>query len=145
VSLHLRAATYVQGLLEVCRVHLLAQRRLLARRGKALELPGLVGAVLDQIGAEGDRQLLGQYGRGDEVIPTLEGRHGLTGERPLLALEATVLVIEVGAGEGERPAPGQEAAISEQGAELVLYQGGQRLGGDDRQGCAPCAAPEQIG
>src|SRR5437879_4429803 len=41
VSLHLRAATYVQGLLEVCRVHLLAQRRLLARRGKALELPGL--------------------------------------------------------------------------------------------------------
>src|SRR3954452_17969967 len=35
--------------------------------------------------------------------------------------------------------------ISEQGAQLVLHQGRQRLGGDDRQGCARCAAPEQIG
>src|SRR5262245_14282541 len=62
VSRLLGAAPDVQGLLEVGRVHLLAQRRLLARRGKAFELPGLVGAVLDQIGTEGDRQPLGQYG-----------------------------------------------------------------------------------
>src|SRR5262245_8563971 len=106
VSRLLGAAPYVQRLFEVCRVHLITQCRLLARGGKALELPGLVGAVLDQVGAEGDLQPLGQYGRGDEVIPPLEGRHGLTGERPLLALEASVLVIEVGAGKGERPAPG---------------------------------------
>src|SRR5215510_1860278 len=86
VSLLLGACPNVQRLLEVCRVHLLSQRRLLARSGKALELPGLVGAVLDQVGAEGDRQALGQYSRGDEVIPTLEGRHCLTGERPQLAL-----------------------------------------------------------
>src|SRR5262249_38599699 len=100
VSLHLRASPDVQRLLEVCRIHLVSQRRLLVRSGKALELPGLVGAVLDQVGGEGDRQPRGQYGRGDEVISTLEGRHGLPREWPLLALEAGVLVIEVGAGEG---------------------------------------------
>src|SRR5215471_17326819 len=88
VSRLLGAAPYVKRIFEICRVHLLAQRRLLARSGKALELPGLVGAVLDQIGAEGDLQPLSQYGRSDEVIPSLEGRHGLAGERPLLALEA---------------------------------------------------------
>src|SRR5262245_41119458 len=62
VSCLLGAPPYIQSLLEVGRVHLLAQRRLLARRGKAFELPGLVGAVLDQIGTEGDCQPLGQYG-----------------------------------------------------------------------------------
>src|SRR5439155_8200164 len=77
VSLLLGACPDVQLLLEVCRVHPLSQRRLLSRSGKALELPGLVGAVLDQVGGEGDRQPLGQDGRRDEVIPTLEGRHCL--------------------------------------------------------------------
>ena len=43
------------------------------------------------------------------------------------------------------PPLGRKAAISEQGAELVLHQGGPCLGGDDRQGCALWAAPEQIG
>src|SRR5215471_18065111 len=47
VSRLLGAAPYVQRIFEICRVHLLAQRRLLARRGKAFELPGLVGTVLD--------------------------------------------------------------------------------------------------
>lgn len=50
VSRLLGAAPYVQGLLEVGRVYLIAQRRLLTRSGKARELPGLVGAVLDQVG-----------------------------------------------------------------------------------------------
>src|SRR5262249_37554958 len=50
------AALYAPRPFEICRVHRLAQHRLLARSGKAFELPGLVGAVLDQIGAEGDLQ-----------------------------------------------------------------------------------------
>src|SRR5262249_21994486 len=91
----LGAAPYVQRFLEVGRVHLISQRRLLTRGGKAFELPGLVGAVLDQVRAEGDRQALGQCSHGDEVIAPLEGRHGLPGKWSLLALEASVLVIEV--------------------------------------------------
>src|SRR5262245_10635715 len=87
IALLLRAAPHVQRLLDVGRVHPSSQRLLLARRGKALELPGLVGAVLEQVGAEGDRQPLGQYGRRDEVISSLESRHRLLGERRRLALE----------------------------------------------------------
>src|SRR4029434_8845630 len=46
VSRLLGASPYVQRIFEICRVHLLSQRRLLARSGKAFELPCLVGAAL---------------------------------------------------------------------------------------------------
>src|SRR5205823_10196529 len=36
------------------------------------------------------------------VITTLQGGHSLTGERSLLALEARVLVVQMGAGKSER-------------------------------------------
>src|SRR6266851_7805749 len=55
VSILLGAGLDVQRLLKGCRVHPPSQRPLLAWGGKACELPGLVSAVLDQIGAESDR------------------------------------------------------------------------------------------
>src|SRR5262245_51331426 len=54
-------------------------------------------------------------------------------------------MIEGRAGKGERPSPGQEATLSEPGAELVLHQRGPRLRGDDRQGCTLWISSEQIG
>src|SRR2546425_4524870 len=54
-------------------------------------------------------------------------------------------MIEVRAGEGERPASGQEATRRKQGTELVLHQRGDDLGSDDMQGGAAEAAPEEIG
>ncbi len=61
----------------------------------------------------------------EKLLPSL-------GQGPLLALETGVLVVEMGAGEGEGSALGQEAATRQQGAEIVLHQAWLRLGGDGR-------------
>ena len=76
-----------------------------------IELPSLVGTSFDHIRAEVYLQPLCHGCRRHDVITTLQRGNCLTGDRSLLALEARVLVVQVGAGEGERPTPGQEPAI----------------------------------
>src|SRR5436190_542453 len=66
-----------------------------------------------------------------------------------LALEARVLMIQMRAGEGERPPPRQEAAIVQQDTKLLLHEGVQRLAVAvaTGHGATPGvgAAPDQVG
>src|SRR5690349_18230157 len=102
----LSACLDIQSLLKLVRIQLIVECPLLLLGRKAPELPGLVGTGLDEIGAKGDLQPFGQGGGGDEVVTALEGRHRARGQGPQRALEAGVLVVEVGAGKGKRAALG---------------------------------------
>src|ERR1700736_3616983 len=116
-----------QRIFEVRRVHLVTQRSLLTRGWEVIELPSLIGAGFNHVRAESHLQPLRHRGRRHDVITTLEGGYGLTGKRSLLALKARVLVVQMGAGESERPTPAQEAAIVQQATKLLLQEGVQRL------------------
>ena len=112
-----------QGIFEVRRVHPVTQRVPLARGWEMIKLPSLVGAGFDHVRVESDLQPLRHGCRRHDVITTLQRGHGLTGDRSLLALEARVLVVQMGAGEGERPTPGQEPAIVQQRTKLLPHEG----------------------
>jgi len=70
----------------------------------------------------------------------------MTGERSLLALEARILVVQMRAREGERPATDQEAAIVQQSAKLFLQESVQRIAVALGHGFASGAGgvPEQV-
>jgi hypothetical protein len=113
-----------------------------------IKLPSLVGAGFDHVRVESDLQPLRHGCRRHDVITTLQRGHGLTGDRSLLALEARVLVVQMGAGEGERPTPGQESAIVQQGTKLLPHEGVQRLAaalGHRSTLDVGAAAPDQVG
>jgi hypothetical protein len=103
-------------------VHLVVQGSLLARGREMLKLPGLIDAIFDHIRAESHFQPLGQRHRSNLVIAPLQGRHCLTGKRSLLALEARVLVVQMGAGEGKCPAFGQKSGIVQQVMKFLPYE-----------------------
>src|SRR5262249_34955218 len=92
-----------QGIFEVRRVHPVTQRGPLARGWEMIKLPSLVAEGYDHVRLESDLQPLRHDCRGHEVIMTFQRGPGLTGDRSLRALEAPVLVVQMGAGEGERP------------------------------------------
>src|SRR6266508_5606666 len=111
-----------QRILDILWFHLVAQRSLLARGREMLKLPGLIDAVFDHVRAEGHVQPLGYRRRRNVVTTPLQGGHRLTGKRFLPALEARVLVVQMGAGEGKRPAPGQKSGIVQQVTKFLPYE-----------------------
>lgn len=143
-----RACPDGQRIFEVCRVHLVTQRGLLARGWETIELPSLVGAGFDHVGVQGHLQPLRHRCRRHDVITPLQGGHGLMGEPSLLALESRVLVVQVGAGKCERSTPGQEATIVQQDTNLLAHEGVQRLAAAASHRTTPdigAAAPDQVG
>src|SRR5215813_8163201 len=136
-----------QRILDIPRGHLVVQSGLLARRWEMLKLPGLIDAVFDHVWAEGHFQLLGYSRRRNPMIAPLQSRNGSTGERSLFALEARVVVVQMGAGEGERGAFGQKSGVVQQVTKFLPYEcvsGGSSLG---RRGFTPGIGgiSEQVG